>query len=68
MKRELEFFPQFVPFYIKTFDEMLDARRRSGKVINKQWTDGESVLAWWIAAGKVDEAQIKMEFEEVKER
>lgn len=65
MKRELEFFPQFVNFYIKTFDEMLEARRRSGKVINKQWTDGESVLAWWIGAtGKVDEQQIKIEFEE----
>ena len=44
---------------------MLEARRRSGKVINKQWTDGESVLAWWIGAtGKVDEQQIKIEFEE----
>lgn len=65
MKRELEFFPQFVNFYIKTFDEMLEARRRSGKVINKQWTDGESVLAWWIGeTGKVDEQQIKIEFEE----
>lgn len=48
MQKELEFFPQFRKFYIRTFDEMLDARKKAGKSINRHWTDGESVLRWWV--------------------
>lgn len=51
MQRALEFFPQFKKFYIRTFDEMLDARRKAGKPIDRHWTDGESVLRWWIGKG-----------------
>ena len=62
MKRELRFFKQFIPFYVKTFDQMLEARKKAGKVINKRWTSGENVLMWWTGAfGKVDERQIEIE-------
>ena len=65
MKRELKHFPQFIPFYIQTFDAMLEKRRESGKTNNGQWTSGENVLAWWIGAlKKADERQIKIELEE----
>lgn len=68
MQRELEFFPQFKSFYIRTFDEMLDARRKAGKPINRHWTDGESVLRWWIGKGgeSKDELQIGI-FDETEE-
>lgn len=68
MQRALEFFPQFKSFYIRTFDEMLDARRKAGKPINRHWTDGESVLRWWIGKGgeSKDELQIGI-FDETEE-
>lgn len=68
MQRELEFFPQFKKFYIRTFDEMLDARRKAGKSINRHWTDGESVLRWWIGKGgkSKDELQLGI-FDETDE-
>ena len=68
MQRELEFFPQFKKFYIRTFDEMLDARRKAGKSINRHWTDGESVLRWWVGKGgeSKDELQLGI-FDETEE-
>ena len=68
MQRDLEFFPQFKSFYIRTFDEMLDARRKAGKSINRHWTDGESVLRWWIGKGgeSKDELQLGI-FDETEE-
>ncbi len=68
MQKELEFFPQFRKFYIHTFDEMLDARRKAEKSINRHWTDGESVLRWWIGKGgeSKDELQIGI-FDETEE-
>ncbi len=34
---------------MKAFDEMLDARRASGKTNhNRMWTDGEGIMRWWI--------------------
>lgn len=68
MQRELEFFPQFKKFYIRAFDEMLDARRKAGKHINRHWTDGESVLRWWVGKGgeSKDELQLGI-FDETEE-
>ena len=68
MQRELELFPQFKKFYIRTFDEMLDARRKAGKSINRHWTDGESVLRWWVGKGgeSKDELQLGI-FDETEE-
>lgn len=60
MQRELEFFPQFQKFYIRTFDEMLDARRKAGKSINRHWTDGESVLRWWVGKGGESKDELQL--------
>ena len=60
MQRDLEFFPQFKSFYIRTFDEMLDARRKAGKPINRHWTDGESVLRWWIGKGGESKDELQL--------
>lgn len=62
MQRELEFFPQFKKFYIRTFDEMLDARRKAGKSINRHWTDGESVLRWWAGKGGESKDELQLGF------
>ena len=68
MQRALEFFPQFKKFYVRIFDEMLDARRKAGKPIDRHWTDGESVLRWWIGKGgeSKDELQLGI-FDETEE-
>lgn len=71
MKRELERFPQFKRFYIQTFDEMLAARKESGKRLALNWTDGEDVLRWWIDAAsgrKTDKQQVNFFDEEVAEK
>ena len=60
MQRELEFFPQFKSFYIRTFDEMQDARRKAGKPINRHWTDGESVLRWWVGKGGESKDELQL--------
>lgn len=68
MQRELEFFPQFRRFYVRTFDEMLDARRKAGKPIDRRWTDGESVLRWWV--GKSGKSKYELQlgiFDETEE-
>lgn len=62
MQRALEFFPQFKKFYIRTFDEMLDARRKAGKPIDRHWTDGESVLRWWIGKGGESKDELQRGF------
>lgn len=60
MQRDLEFFPQFKKFYIHTFDEMMDARRKAGKLNDRQWTDGESVLRWWIGKGEWSKDELQL--------
>lgn len=60
MQRALEFFPQFKKFYIHTFDEMLDARRKAGKPIDRHWTDGESVLRWWVGKGGESKDELQL--------
>ena len=67
MQRELEFFPQFKKFYIHTFDEMLDARRKAGKHINRYWTDGESVLRWWVGKGGENKDELQLGIFDEKE-
>ena len=68
MQRDLEFFPQFKSFYIRTFDEMLDARRKAGKSINRHWTDGESVLRWGVGKGGESKDELQLEiFDETEE-
>lgn len=69
MQRALEFFPQFKKFYVRTFDEMLDARRKAGKPIDRHWTDGESVLRWWVGKGgeSKDELQLGI-FDETEKK
>lgn len=68
MKRELEQFPQFKKFYIDTFGEMIEARKKSGKKINAQWKDGEAVLKWWVgdAGTQADERQVGLFNEEAE--
>ena len=68
MRRELNYFPQFVPFYIDTFQKMLEARKESGKKINARWKDGEAVLKWWIgnAGMQADERQVRLFDEETE--
>lgn len=64
-KREFKRWPLYKTLYIKAFDEMLKARRNSGKNIHSLWTDGESVFKWWTGdfRGR-DNNQIEFEFNE----
>ena len=49
MKRELQRWPQYKAFYIKTFDAMIERRKERGmKLGHPLWQDGEGVMRWWI--------------------
>lgn len=47
MRKEFERWPAYRKLYIKAFEDMLAARRESGKETDLNWRDGEDVLRWW---------------------
>lgn len=52
-KEEFKRFPKYRAAYVRTFDKMLEERRKAGKTsfdIAKGWTwrDGEAVMRWWV--------------------
>lgn len=63
MKREFERWPVYKRLYIGAFDEMLEARKRSGKTNHSiLWTSGDDVFRWWIGEYRGhDPNQITME-------
>lgn len=48
MKREFAEYPKYKENYIKAFDRMLKRRKEKGLKNIDYWTDGESVMRWWI--------------------
>lgn len=47
--REIEFarWPKYREAYIRSFDKMLEERKRKGKD-NKNWENGKDVYNWWM--------------------
>lgn len=45
-EKELERYPKYREQYIRTFDRMLENRRKSG--LPTKWQTGEEVMDWWI--------------------
>ena len=59
MLREFERYPKFKAQYIRTFDKMVQERKKYG-LSTDNWSDGKSVMDWWIYGcekEKVDENQ-----------
>lgn len=51
-RREFERWPVYRKLYIRAFQEMLEARRASGKNNHYSlWTDGLGVFQWWTGEG-----------------
>ena len=47
-KRELKRWPQYRKLYVSAFEDMLEARRRDGKLNHSSlWQSGEGVMQWW---------------------
>ena len=47
-RRELARWPQYRKLYVSAFDDMLEARRRDGKLNHSSlWQSGEGVMQWW---------------------
>ena len=47
-RRELKRWPQYRKLYVSAFDDMLEARRRDGKLNHSSlWQSGEGVMQWW---------------------
>lgn len=65
-KREFERWPIYKKLYISAFDDMLAARRKSGKTDNYSlWKDGEGVFRWWTGEGQGrDKNQIAFDLQE----
>lgn len=49
-QREFDFrrYPKYRANYVRAFDRMLKARQESGMTNKTNWTDGESVMRWWM--------------------
>ena len=47
MLREFERYPKYRAAYVRAFDRMMAARTAAG-LTSELWTDGESVMDWWI--------------------
>ena len=45
-EKELEMYPKYREQYIRTFERMLENRRKSG--LPTKWETGEEVMDWWI--------------------
>ena len=59
--KEFDLFPKYRNLYIKAFDKMVIARRKSGLTENKMsipWESGEDVFRWWVG---LDHAQLTFE-------
>ena len=48
--KEFERWPKYKEQYIRTFERMLENRRKSG--LPTEWKNGEEVMNWWINGGK----------------
>jgi phosphoadenosine phosphosulfate reductase len=44
--KELENYPKYKEQYIRTFQKMLEARKKSG--LKTEWNTGEEVFHWWV--------------------
>ena len=46
-------YPKYRANYVRAFDKMLKVREADGKT-NSTWTDGESVMRWWLGDTTID--------------
>lgn len=64
-KKEFERWPVYRKLYIRAFDDMLTARKRSGKNNHHSlWKNGEGVFRWWTGEGKTNDPN-QMTFDEL---
>lgn len=64
MKMQFERWPGYKKMYIRAFDEMLEARKASGKQTDL-WATGEGVFNWWVSdRTKASEGQVSLFDEE----
>lgn len=48
MKSEFARYPKYRLNYVRAFDRMLETRNKKGLDNHSFWTDGESVMRWWV--------------------
>ena len=66
--REAEFamFPKFKAAYIRSFDRMMEERKRRGKAENCNWGhDGVDIFHWWMEDGVIPGQEVLDGFEEI---
>ena len=66
--REAEFamFPKFKAAYIRSFDRMIEERKRRGKAENCSWGhDGVDIFHWWMEDGVMPGQEVLDGFEEI---
>ena len=66
--REAEFamFPKFKAAYIRSFDRMMEERKRRGKAENCNWGhDGVDIFHWWMDDGVIPGQEVLNGFEEI---
>lgn len=48
MKNDFIKYPKYKDNYIRAFDRMLEAIKKSDKKIKLNWETGEDVMKWWL--------------------
>lgn len=48
MKKDFANYPKYRAAYVRTFDKMVEARKKAGLETNNEWADGEHVMRWWV--------------------
>lgn len=61
-KREFARYPKIKAAYIRTFDRMLEERRKRG--LPCDWQKGVDVYHWWMDDGVMTSQTVMREFEE----
>ena len=64
MRRDAKGYPKYRANYVRAFDRMLKAREEAGLENKVGWTDGESVMRWWLGYG-ADQMQMLDYFEDI---
>ena len=56
MKRQFARYPKYKEAYIRAFDKAIAERKRKGMRTEGDWSDGESMMRWWLGESDKDDS------------
>lgn len=53
-ERDFAKYPKYRANYVRAFQKMLEVRKAEGRVDRCNWSNGESVMRWWLQDDTID--------------